>query len=105
MTIPKHMPPVLAIGNRMEAEVNLGLHYLLDILIFDGAEMLLSSLFLVNSSSGLEQPSGSQQGAKVFCSERRSLMQFGCHCGYCWCCGCCGCCLTGPQLTLQVRLR
>jgi len=44
------MPPILAIGDRMEAKVNLGLHYLLDIFILDRAELLLGSLFLVNAA-------------------------------------------------------
>ena len=50
MIIPEHMPPILAIGDRMEAKVNLGLHYLLDISILDRAELLLGSLFLVNAA-------------------------------------------------------
>jgi hypothetical protein len=54
MIIPEHMPPVLAIGDRTEAEVNLGLHYLLDVFILDRAELPPGSLFLINRCSGLK---------------------------------------------------
>jgi hypothetical protein len=78
----------------MEAKVNLGLHYLLDVLIFDRAELLLRSLFFVNRCSSLKQLRRPKQGTKVFCFERRSLVQFGCHCR-----------LKLPQLSLRTRFR
>lgn len=64
----------------MEAKINLGLHHLLDVFVFDRAEILLHSIFLVNCHSSFKQLKGPKEGAEVFGPERRPLMQFGCYC-------------------------
>ena len=57
------MAPVLAIRNRMEAQLDLSINNVLDGRVFDARQLLLLSFAIVQICAGMEEVVGTKKGA------------------------------------------